>query len=321
MSTPKFCFDFKNGRETPLAFFFLTGIGMLTGRCYFRGNLCQHSPYKLIFFFKKKLKVGAFNVKTLGRTKMSKPDVVENLENIICGFDLIVIQEVRDASLTLPDNLLTEINDGCGNSEFAVIAGERVGDTSYKEQYVYYYRPARVELLGTLQYPVLLPEDPDWVFNREPFVAHWRINTSADDDMSFTTIPLHVDPESRSDTDIDEINALADVYEFASNNFNTFDSILLGDFNADCSYVSTSDWDQVTLFSDSRFTWLLDNDVDTTTSGTHCAYDRIVVAGDTLSSRVVSAAVTRFDLALGLSPEEVAAVSDHFPVEVYVTEG
>ena len=51
--------------------------------------------------------------------------------------------------------------------------------------------------------------------------------------------------------------------------------MLMGDFNADCSYVTSSEWSSIRLWSDDRFVWLVDNDLDTTTTTTHCAYDRL----------------------------------------------
>ena len=49
----------------------------------------------------------------------------------------------------------------------------------------------------------------------------------------------------------------------------------MGNFNADCSYVTSSEWPSIRLWSDDRFNWLVDNDFDTTTTDTCCAYDRL----------------------------------------------
>ena len=48
----------------------------------------------------------------------------------------------------------------------------------------------------------------------------------------------------------------------------------MGDFNADCSYVTKGEMRKLSLRSDKRFKWLIEDDVDTTVSGSHCAYDR-----------------------------------------------
>ncbi len=43
----------------------------------------------------------------------------------------------------------------------------------------------------------------------------------------------------------------------------------MGDLNADCSYVPKSNWSYIALRSDSRFFWLIGDDVDTTVASTH----------------------------------------------------
>ena len=55
---------------------------------------------------------------------------------------------------------------------------------------------------------------------------------------------------------------------------------MLGDFNADCSYLSQRRYNTLLLATDSRFTWLLDTDIDSTTGNSDCAYDRCVCVGE-----------------------------------------
>ena len=73
-----------------------------------------------------------------------------------------------------------------------------------------------------------------------------------------------------------EINALVDVYEEAVKHFGNQNGIILGDFNADCSYLSRSKEGKLSLKNDSRFNWLIESDIDTTISSSDCAYDRYV---------------------------------------------
>ena len=70
-----------------------------------------------------------------------------------------------------------------------------------------------------------------------------------------------------------EINTLPDVYEDAARFYGIENGLILGDFNADCSYISMSQFRALSLVVDERFTWLLDV-TDTTTSNSTCAYDR-----------------------------------------------
>ena len=49
----------------------------------------------------------------------------------------------------------------------------------------------------------------------------------------------------------------------------------MGDFNADCSYVSSKDWTKIVLREDDSLWWVVDDNEDTTVSvNTDCAYDR-----------------------------------------------
>lgn len=50
--------------------------------------------------------------------------------------------------------------------------------------------------------------------------------------------------------------------------------VLLGDFNSGCSYVTGSEWQQIRLFTDKSFHWLIPDEADTTVSHTNCPYDR-----------------------------------------------
>eukprot|EP00051_Salpingoeca_urceolata_P018862 m.268579 g.268579 ORF g.268579 m.268579 type:complete len:110 (-) comp19294_c0_seq2:986-1315(-) len=68
-----------------------------------------------------------------------------------------------------------------------------------------------------------------------------------------------------------------------------------------------------------RFSWLIDDSVDTTTSNSHCAYDQIIAAG-ALKHWVVPGSVEPYlyNVALGLNLTQTEDVSDHFPVEAIV---
>lgn len=85
-------------------------------------------------------------------------------------------------------------------------------------------------------------------------------------------IGIHVKPsDARA-----ELDGLMKVYEEAVNEFLTFNILLLGDMNADCSYISNSVYDQLNFTTDNRFVWLVDKLQDTTVADTHCAYDRYI---------------------------------------------
>ena len=62
------------------------------------------------------LRIGAFNIQVFGVTKASKPEVMDVLADIIRTYDVIAIQEIRDASQTALPALVDLANsDGYGN--------------------------------------------------------------------------------------------------------------------------------------------------------------------------------------------------------------
>ena len=50
--------------------------------------------------------------------------------------------------------------------------------------------------------------------------------------------------------------------------------MILGDLNADCTYVSQTNYRTLDLVINTTFTWWIGNEVDTTTGNSDCSYDR-----------------------------------------------
>ncbi|CAH1793476.1 unnamed protein product [Owenia fusiformis] len=254
------------------------------------------------------LRIGAWNIQTFGVTKMGRPEVVRALVQVILRYDVLLIQEIRDASFTAIFQLLDEVNrnDPTGD-EWAMELSDRLGRSTSKEQYAYFYRVSLVSIDGDDQYPESRDE-----FERPPYTVRLRTSTSAG---TFSFGGIHVKPGDA----VAEIDGLADVYDHVVGVTGDSNVLLGGDFNAGCSYVRPGDWEFIRLRTQSRFTWLIGDDADTNVAqGSQCAYDRLVVSGSRLLGAVRSANVYRFDDALGLSNSEAMAVSDHYPVEMEI---
>jgi len=251
------------------------------------------------------LLIGAFNIQIFGRSKMDKPEVVDILAKIVNRYDIVMIQEIRDSSQESLPELVNEVNK-ISSHNYQYVVSMRTGRTSNKEQYGYIYRTDKVSVLSTYQYP-----DTRDIFEREPFTVQFRrLDANFDGPRDFTYISLHSKPDDAQA----EISAMVEVYDIVQRIYGD-ESILAGDFNADCNYVCKSCWDDINLWTDDRFKWLLGNEIDTTVSSTDCAYDRVVVTGDKVIENSRQAQVFRFDLEYGLSYEQTADVSDHYPVE------
>ncbi|XP_047468869.1 deoxyribonuclease-1-like [Penaeus chinensis] len=252
------------------------------------------------------LRIGAWNAQRLGKTKMSKPAVVSIMVQVLRRYDVVAVLEVQDVSEETPKLLLSALNEGLTDT-YNLSLSRRVGRRTYKEQYAIYYKPSRATLVSAQQY-----SDPVDAFEYDPYVLVFEDSNQ----LRFGTVSIHTKPDNAAQ----EIDALVDVYEnLRLHLLGAGDVIILGDFNAGCNYVTNSEWANVRLRQDSRFSWLISDHVDTTVRGTACPYDRIVVSGANLTSAVYSGSAKAyyFEEELGLKDHAlIDDVSDHYPVEV-----
>ena len=249
-----------------------------------------------------KIKVAAFNIQVFGVAKADKPDVMDILAETIAEFDIVAIQEIRDSSGTAIIEL-ENIVDALG-VDYEVAVGPRLGRTTAKEQYAYIYRTDSVDYNGSYTYDDSISD----LFHREPLVASFSTVTGKFD---FVLAVIHTDPDEATK----EIGSLPLVIQDAKTHYpGELDMIVLGDFNADCSYFDEDD--RTCPLRDDSFTWLITNDMDTNVAATSCTYDRVVITVDMLSEVDVDAGVYRFDQIFGLTEEETKDVSDHYPVWV-----
>ncbi|XP_037647819.1 deoxyribonuclease-1 isoform X2 [Sebastes umbrosus] len=250
------------------------------------------------------LLLGAFNIKCFGIKKASKPEVMNHISTIVLRYDIILIQEVRDSDLSVIHKLMNYVNKG--SPQFEYIASEPLGLSTYKERYLFLYRENMVSVVDSYTY-----DDTYDTFSRKPFVVMFTSEQTAV--RNFVLIPQHTCPTKA----VEEIDALYDVVTDVVTRWSTNDIVLLGDFNAGCSYVSGSKWEQIRLFTNKSFHWLITDGVDTTVSHSNCPYDRIVVTTNMMRGVVHdSAKVFDYMVAYHLSQDEAEAVSDHFPVQV-----
>ena len=82
---------------------------------------------------------------------------------------------------------------------------------------------------------------------------------------------IHIKPSDA----VEETAYLTEVFDQAKHTFNTNNIIIMGDFNADCSYFPKKAWSDLEIRNNPKFHWLIGDDIDTTVRiSTDCAYDR-----------------------------------------------
>nr|CAA04665.1 deoxyribonuclease I [Oreochromis mossambicus] len=271
--------------------------------------VCSLGLFLTLLHLSNSLLLGAFNIKSFGDTKASNATLMNIITKIVKRYDVILIQEVRDSDLSATQTLMNYVNKD--SPQYKYIVSEPLGASTYKERYLFLYREALVSVVKSYTYDDGPEETGQDTFSREPFVVMFSSKNTAVKD--FTLIPQHTSP----DLAVRELNALYDVVLDVRARWNTNDIVLLGDFNAGCSYVSGSAWQQIRIFTDKTFHWLITDAADTTVSQTVCPYDRIVVTTDMMRGVVQnSAKVYNYMTDLNLKQDLALAVSDHFPVEV-----
>ena len=245
--------------------------------------------------------ITAFNIQVFGETKAGKPDVMSTLAQIAQEFDVMVVQEIRNADMIVADQYLARINQDA-DPDYAMYEGPREGRTSSKEQYVVYYRTPLVEFMSASVY-----QETNDEFEREPLIVTLKAA-----EFDFTLIICHIKPDS-ADIELGHMATVATSVLAA--NPDEQDIILLGDFNADGSYWDEDKTDHP--LKAAIYHWVIGNEWDTTVAANDYTYDRIILTPATHNFEYVtdSAAVFYFDQEYGLTDHDfVEDVSDHYPV-------
>ncbi|XP_045398401.1 deoxyribonuclease-1 isoform X2 [Lemur catta] len=213
------------------------------------------------------LRIAAFNIQTFGETKMSNATLSNYIVQILSRYDVALVQEVRDSHLTAVGKLLDKLNQDAPDT-YRYVVSEPLGRNSYKERYLFVYRPDQVAVLDSYYYDDGCEPCGNDTFSREPAIV--KFSSPFTEVREFAIVPLHAAPADA----VAEIDALYDVYLDVRQKWDVEDIMLMGDFNAGCSYVSPSHWPSIRLRTNSAFQWLIPDSADTTVTSTHCPYDR-----------------------------------------------
>ncbi|XP_069499318.1 deoxyribonuclease gamma-like isoform X1 [Ambystoma mexicanum] len=257
------------------------------------------------------MRIAAFNARRFGIKKCTNEEVFKIITRIALRYDIIVILEVFDSKEKAAKLLTDKLNSCAKGGHYQYLLSKPLGRGEYREQYLFIYRDDVVQVKETYQYEDNQEGDVD-AFAREPFVVRFKSKQTALKD--FALIPVHTTPLDS----VKEIDELYDVFLAVKEKWKMQRVMILGDFNAEGSYVSKKKMKTLRLRQDTRFHWLICDEKDTTAGKTtdYC-YDRIVVHDDMLEGIVPNSATPfNFQEKYDLTDEETLAVSDHYPVEV-----
>ena len=239
------------------------------------------------------IRIASWNIENFGATKASDPERMRVIAGILKDYDLIAVQEIS--------NIVEKSDPGCPRNEgkcpinkncdrirnalekylnqeyglnYSFVFSPQVKD----ERYLYIYNTYKVDLIS----PAELVDDPEdstpicalkpdntGKMVRQPFKGYFKAGS-----FDFTLLTAHTSPS----INLDELEGLEYFYRQVENEGES-DIIVLGDLNADCSYLKLS---EDISFRRPEYIWVVNNTSDTTVSKTDCAYDRFIFKNNTL---------------------------------------
>ncbi|CAF1204752.1 unnamed protein product [Adineta steineri] len=286
------------------------------------------------------VRVGSFNLHQYGSKKAANPSLTHTVAQIINDFDLGIIQEISDVSLKAPYVLFDELNK-VSPSPYTMTLSERAGRSNTKEQYIFFNRESTsgLEVVDAYLHP-----DIEDNFERPPFIGTFKVKKPGNSGVKlFTIMDVHLRPDGA----YTELLAMRYVIrDFISSHPQYFDQtetslqealdrnvvdatpekkpslksnhpiLIVGDFNADCTYISPTRQRLLQTINYVDFSWVITNEVKTNTRQT-CTYDRILVNGDNFVNAIVPNSNTTVNIAekFGFNLAQTLAISDHIPIK------
>lgn len=249
------------------------------------------------------INVASFNIRQFGKTKISRPVVTSILVDIVKKFDIVAVQELRDADQQVIPQFLEMIN--AQGARYAAAVGPRQGyktpgeEPTYFEQTVFIYDTNTIQLLGQ----PYAAYDPTQAMHRPPFVGHFQcIGNTPQEPFSFVLMNVHVAPKNVTP----ELQALEQIIpQIRQNHSGEDDFILLGDLNAEINQFAQYSWmnaPTAAIAPHMKTTTTLKRSID------NIVYDR------NETREFIRSDVLNLMEQYGLSTSDAELVSDHMPV-------
>lgn len=255
----------------------------------------------------EKITIASWNIENFGRKKAEDNEKMACIAENLSRYDITAVQEIS--------NVLEQSDNGCPrnqgkcpkNSDCGLVGRaleDALGRTGRNYGFVFSPQVKDERYLFVFDKDTIIPIetrlayddkdscicDPNGIgrMARQPFIGYFRAHN-----FDFKLMTAHTSPNRN----MAELEALAYFFEQEAQGREK-DICVLGDLNADCSYLKDSD---ISLRNFLLF-WAIPDYADTTVSSTNCAYDRIILT---------ESMKKQFTGRWGVAKNTPKAVSDH----------
>ena len=208
------------------------------------------SDYYVKFQKNKILKIGSYNMKIFGPTKVSRINTLKVLAKIASNYDLLALQEIGsnnsnasdETCIESMDAYLEKINEVSGGDNYTYVRGN---------QYAFVYRK---ESIKNVYYSLYTETQTS---SYQPLIVFFKAQQG---NFDFSIISIHTSPDEAEK----EIPALKIVMNEISSIYGDPDVICTGDFNADGSYYTEGNNGHLSGFPQNTYITVIPNSADTT---------------------------------------------------------
>lgn len=261
--------------------------------------------------FKKKIRLGVFNVQNLSNKKINDKNIFNNLTNIINKYDMIYILELVDKEVL--DKITNNLNNGCFiRNKYSYKISNKTGLTPQSSEY---YGLIYKNNISIINENILSCENDK--FDRMPWFIHIKIKN-----MNIKCFINHISPNN-VDKELNYLNYIYNIINLTDPNSYY---ILLGDYNADLPYLAKKDRIIHPLFTNNKLIHITDNLV-TNVAKNEKKYDKIFISSNLFKylniinlSAINNDKYSNIDNILNLDIENQKKLSDHYPIyiELYI---
>jgi len=265
--------------------------------------------------FKKKIKLGVFNVQNLSNKKLNDKNIFTNLVNIINRYDMIYILELVDKEVL--EKITDNLNSSCFcYNKYSYKISNKTGLTPQSSEYYgLIYKRNNISIINEN----ILSCETD-KFDRMPWFTHIKIK-----DINIKCFINHISPNNVDK----ELNYLNYIFNLINLTDPHSYYILLGDYNADLPYLAKKDRINHPLFINNKLINITDNLV-TNVAKNEKKYDKIFVSNNLFKylNIINHSAINNdkysntdnIDKLLNLDIENLKKISDHYPIyiELYI---